>query len=106
TSEFEYYRHEVITAVVWDRVMNEGFRIHTTIDVDLQKAAEDSVRAHLESIEQRPEYNHETYSTYAASFRKAKANGKMSDQPAPEYLQGAVIGLEYASGDVLVLVGG
>src|SRR5437773_12398722 len=67
----DYIRQQVIAAVGWDRAMNEGFRIHTTIDVDLQKAAEDSVRAHLESVEHRPEYNHETYSTYAASFRKA-----------------------------------
>ena len=106
TYAVDYIRQQVIAAVGWDRAMNEGFRIHTTIDVDLQKAAEDSVRAHLESVEQRPEYNHETYSTYAASFRKAKTNGKMSDQPAPEYLQGAVIGLDNASGDILVLVGG
>jgi 1A family penicillin-binding protein len=106
TYAVDYIRQQVIAAVGWDRAMNEGFRIHTTIDVDLQKAAEDSVRAHLESVEQRPEYNHETYSTYAASFRKAKANGKMSDQPAPEYLQGAVIGLDNATGDILVLVGG
>jgi len=28
--------------------MNEGFRIRSTIDVDLQKAAEDSLRTHLE----------------------------------------------------------
>ena len=106
TYAVDYIRQQVIAAVGWDRAMNEGFRIQTTIDVDLQKAAEDSVRAHLESVEQRPEYSHETYSTYAASFRKAKANGKMSDQPAPEYLQGAVIGLDNASGDILVLVGG
>src|SRR5438034_5144937 len=106
TAAVDYIPQQVIAAVGWDRAMNEGFRIHTTIDVDLQKVAEDSVRVHLESVEQRPEYNHETYSTYAASFRKAKANGKMSDQPAPEYLQGAVIGLDNASGDILVLVGG
>src|SRR5881398_1036128 len=62
--------------------------------------------AHLETVEQRPDYNHQTYSTYAASFRKAKTNGTMSDQPAPEYLQGAVIGLDNATGDILVLVGG
>src|SRR5437016_1601924 len=106
TYAVDYIRQQVIAAVGWDRAMNEGFRIRTTIDVDLQKAAEDSLRTHLEAIEQRPEYNHETYSNYAASFRKAKANGKMSDQPAPEYLQGAVIGLDNASGDILVLVGG
>ncbi len=86
--------------------MNEGFRIHTTIDVNLQKAAEDSLRTHLEAVEQHPEYNHQTYAAYATLFRKAKANGTMSDQAAPEYLQGAVIGLDNASGDILVLVGG
>jgi 1A family penicillin-binding protein len=106
TYAVDYIRQQVIAAVGWDRAMNEGFRIHTTIDVDLQKVAEDSVRAHLEAVEQRPDYNHETYATYAASFRKAKSNGTMSDQPAPEYLQGAVIGFDNATGDILVLVGG
>ena len=106
TYAVDYIRQQVIAAVGWDRAMNEGFRIHTTIDVDLQKVAEDSLRAHLETVEQRPDYNHQTYSTYAASFRKVKASGTMSDQPAPEYLQGAVIGLDNATGDILVLVGG
>src|SRR2546430_4832149 len=30
----------------------------------------------------------------------------MTNQPAPEYLQGAVIGLDNETGDILVLVGG
>jgi penicillin-binding protein 1A len=106
TYAVDYIRQQVIAAVGWDRAMNEGFRIHTTIDVDLQKVAEDSVRTHLEAVEQRPDYNHQTYSAYATSFRKAKSNGTMSDQPAPEYLQGAVVGLDNATGDILVLVGG
>src|SRR5256714_4833238 len=106
TYAVDYIRQQVIAAVGWDRAMNEGFRIHTTIDVNLQKAVEDSLRAHLEAVEQHPDYNHQTYATYATSFRKAKANGTMSDQPTPEYLQGAVIGLDNASGDILVLVGG
>src|SRR5438552_2972025 len=106
TYAVDYIRQQVIAEVGWDRAMNEGFRIHTTIDVDLQKVAEDSLRANLERIEKNPEYNHQTYAEYAATFRKAKANGAMSDQPAPEYLQGAVIGLDNETGDILVLVGG
>ncbi len=106
TYAVDYIRQQVIAAVGWNRAMNEGFRIRTTIDVDLQKAAEDSLRTHLEAIEQRPDYNHQTYAGYAASFKKAKANATMSDQPAPEYLQGAIIGLDNASGDIMVLVGG
>jgi len=106
TYAVDYIRQQVIAAVGWNRAMNEGFRIRTTIDVDLQKAAEDSLRTHLEAIEQRPDYNHQTYAAYAASFKKAKANATMSDQPAPEYLQGAIIGLDNASGDIMVLLGG
>src|SRR5437588_5883400 len=86
--------------------MNEGFRIHTTIDVDLQTIAEDSLRSNLERVEQHPDFKRQTYADYAANFRKAKANGTMSDQPTPEYLQGAVIGLDNETGDILVLVGG
>jgi len=102
----DYIRQQVIAAVGWDRAKNEGFRIRTTIDVDLQKVAEDSLRTHLEAIEERPNYDHQTYAAYSTSFRKAKANGRTSDLSAPEYLQGAVIGLDNATGDVLVLVGG
>jgi penicillin-binding protein 1A len=106
TYAVDYIRQQVIAAVGWDRAINEGYRIHTTIDVDLQRAAEDSLKTHLEQVEHHPDYNHQTYAEYAASFRKAKANGKMSDLPAPEYLQGAVIGLGNATADILVLVGG
>jgi 1A family penicillin-binding protein len=106
TYAVDYIRQQVIAAVGWDRAINEGYRIHTTIDVDLQKVAEDSLRTNLDRVEQRPDYNHQTYTQYAGSFRKAKANGTTSNQPAPEYLQGAVIGLDNATGDILVLVGG
>ncbi len=106
TYAVDYIRQQVIAAVGWDRAMNEGFRIQTTIDVDLQKIAEDSLRANLDRIEKHPDYHHQTYADYAATFRKAKANGTMTSQPAPEYLQGAVIGLDNATADILVLVGG
>jgi penicillin-binding protein 1A len=106
TYAVDYIRQQVIAAVGWDRAINEGYRIHTTIDVDLQRVAEDSLKAHLEQVERHPDYNHQTYADYAASFRKAKSSGKMAEQPPPEYLQGAAIGLDNASGDILVLVGG
>src|SRR5205809_1263567 len=106
TYAVDYIRQQVIAAVGWDRAINEGYRIHTTIDVNLQRAAEDSLKAHLEQVEQHPNYNHQTYAHYAASFRKAKSSGKMAEQPAPEYLQGAAIGLDNATADILVLVGG
>jgi len=94
TYAVDYIRQQVIAAVGWDRAINEGYRIHTTIDVNLQRAAEDSLKAHLERAEQHPDYIIRPTADYAASFRKAKASGKMAEQPAPEYLQGAAIGLD------------
>src|SRR4051812_1093613 len=102
----DYIRQQVIGAVGWDRAMNEGFRIHTTIDGDLQKVAEESLRKNLDKAEQQPGYDHQTYAEYAASFRAAKSSGTANSQPAPEYLQGAVIGLDNETGGILVLVGG
>jgi membrane carboxypeptidase/penicillin-binding protein len=106
TYAVDYIRQQVIAAVGWDRAINEGYRIHTTIDVNVQRMAEDSLKTHLQEVEHHPDYNHQTYADYAAGFRKAKANGTTSEQPAPEYLQGAVIGLDNATGDILALVGG
>ena len=103
TYAVDYIRQKVIEAVGWDRAMNEGFRIYTTIDSDLQNAAEDSLRTHLDQAEQHPGYNHQTYAEYAANFRKTRAP---SAAPVPDYLQGAVIALDNATGGVLALVGG
>jgi 1A family penicillin-binding protein len=106
TYAVDYIRQKVIEAVGWNRAMNEGFRIRTTIDADLQKTAEESLRKNLDQAEQHPAYNHQTYADYAANFKKAKSSGTMSSQPAPEYLQGAIIGLDNETGGILVLVGG
>src|SRR5690349_1979183 len=102
----DYIRQQVIAAVGWDRAMNEGFRIHTTIDSDLQKAAEDSVRRNLLKAEQHPGYNHQTYTEYASTFKKGKPNGPNANPPTPEYLQGAVIAIDNQNGGILALVGG
>src|SRR5438045_4300743 len=106
TYAVDYIRQQVIAAVGWDRAINEGYRIHTTIDVDLQRMAEDSLKAHLEQVEKHPDYKHQTYAEYAASFRKAKSSGKMAEQPAPEYFHGPAIALAKPTGDIVVSVRG
>src|SRR5438874_11234760 len=99
TYAVDYIRQKVIEAVGWDRAMNEGFRIHTTIDSDLQKAAEESLRSRLDQVEKHPNYRHQTYAEYTANFRKTRPGA--SPQPAPDYLQGAVIVLDNATGGML-----
>jgi membrane carboxypeptidase/penicillin-binding protein len=102
----DYIRQQVINAAGWNRAMNEGFRIHTTIDGDLQKIAEESLRQSLDKAEQHAGYDHQTYAEYAARLKQAKASGTASSQPTPDYLQGAVIGIDNNTGGILVLVGG
>jgi 1A family penicillin-binding protein len=104
TYAVDYIRQQVIAAVGWDRAMNEGYRIHTTIDAELQKVAEESLHARLDEVEKFPGYNHQTYADYAATFRKNRPG--TAAPPAPEYLQGAVIALDNKSGGILALVGG
>ena len=102
----DYIRQQVIAAVGWDRAMNEGFRIHTTIDSELQKAAEESLKRSLLKAEQQPGYNHQTYADYAATFKKPKSNSSTPAPPVPEYLQGAVIAIDNQTGGIVALVGG
>jgi 1A family penicillin-binding protein len=105
----DYIRQQVIAAVGWDRAMSDGFRIHTTIDSDLQNVAEKSLRAQLDAAEQTPGYNHQTYAQYAALWKAAGSkspNDKSKALPPPDYLQGAVIALDNKTGGILALVGG
>ncbi len=106
----DYIRQQVIAAVGWDRAMSDGFRIHTTIDSELQNVAEKSLRAQLDQAEQHPGYNHQTYAQYADRLRAARAqkspNENSTHPQAPAYLQGAVIALDNKTGGILALVGG
>ncbi|MFN2474715.1 MAG: PBP1A family penicillin-binding protein [Chthoniobacterales bacterium] len=106
TYAVDYIRQQVIAAVGWDKAMNEGYRIRTTIDADMQKAAEASLRANLDKAEQAPGYNHDTYAAYTARLKAARQNAPATQPPVPEYLQGAVIALNNQTGGILALVGG
>lgn len=106
TYAVDYIRQQVIAVVGWDKAMNEGYRIRTTIDAAMQKAAEESLRANLDKAEQFPGYSHDTYAAYTSRLKNARQNGPASQPPVPEYLQGAVIALDNQTGGVLALVGG
>ena len=106
TYAVDYIRQQVIAAVGWDRAMNEGYRIHTTIEAELQEVAEASLKAHLAQVEQQPGYSHPTYEAFATRYRNAKQLSVPNVTAAPDYLQGALIALDNQSGGILVLVGG
>jgi 1A family penicillin-binding protein len=80
----EYFQEEVRQRLAqmfgMDRVLRGGLRVYTTYDPDLQRAAEQAVRTRIEQI--------------------AKANRRAKD------LQGSLVAMDPANGDVLALVGG
>jgi penicillin-binding protein 1A len=106
TYAVDYIRQQVIAAVGWDRAMNEGYRIHTTIDAEMQRVAEESLRKHLTEVEQHPGYSHPTYEMFASRYKSAKQIAVPNVAVAPDYLQGALIALDNQTAGILVLVGG
>src|SRR5437016_541929 len=106
TYAVDYIRQQVIAAVGWDRAMNEGYRIHTTIDAEMQRVGEESLRAHLAEAEQHSGYNHPTYAVYANRYKSAKQLAVPNVSVAPDYLQGALIALDNQTAGILVLIGG
>ncbi|MCL4213259.1 MAG: PBP1A family penicillin-binding protein [Gemmatimonadales bacterium] len=69
-----------------------GYRIVTTLDPALQRAATRALEEGIAAIEARPGYPHQTLA------RRAKGS--------TDYLQGAVVAIDPATGDVRALVGG
>ncbi len=78
-------------------VYTKKLRIYTTLDITAQKAAEEELNKQLRAVE----------NGVFGSVRGEKYGNYDSWRPeGPQYLQGAVVVLEAATGDVMALVGG
>lgn len=106
----DHIRQQAIKALGYDRAMNGGFKIMTTLDQDMQRTAEASMRETLSRIEGREDYKHPTFEAYrkvAKPIEDEINRGNMAiKMPEPKYLQGAVMALENSTGGVLAMVGG
>jgi len=76
-----------------------GLKIHTSLDIDIQHAAEESLERRLTALEQRNQYK-KTRAVLAKATVSAREKGQT------EYLQGAIVSIEPQSGQILALVGG
>lgn len=88
----EQVRLELIERFGRERVYQSGLRVYTTIDVDMQKAAEAAVARTLDELEKRR--------TAALKARRRPAG------PDDAPLQAAVVAIDPRSGAVRALVGG
>ncbi len=76
-----------------------GLKIFTTLEPALQKAAGESLDKQLASLEKLQGYRHQTWALYENMVQRGLA-------VEPEYVQGAVLLLENATGAVRAIVGG
>jgi 1A family penicillin-binding protein len=91
----EHVRRELVDRFGWERVSQGGLRVYTTMDSELQKAAETIVAQGLSDIERRPGFKH-----------PRRGPGTVKNGQAPAYLQGALVSIDPATGYVRALVGG
>jgi 1A family penicillin-binding protein len=89
----EQVRRELYDRFGGARVAEGGLRVYTTLDPALQQAAEEAVENGASAIERRRGYRH----TKKADER---------DDDDLDYLQGALIAIDPATGEVRAMVGG
>jgi 1A family penicillin-binding protein len=92
----EAVRRELVEKFGWPRVSQGGLKVYTTVDIDLQRSAETLVEKSLQDIESRKGFAHPPRATVA----------RVKEGEAPDYLQGALIAIDPATGYVRALVGG
>ncbi|MGH2976248.1 MAG: transglycosylase domain-containing protein, partial [Solirubrobacterales bacterium] len=83
-----------------NQIYEGGLRVYTTMDIDLQQAAEESLERRLTALEARNQYKR-TRATLAA-----KTNTSPKDKTQTEYLQGAVVSIDPTNGQIRALIGG
>jgi 1A family penicillin-binding protein len=90
----QYFKEEVRKQLVqqfgWERVYQGGLRVTTTLDLDMQKAAEAEVARAIADIEKR----------------QAARRGNRRAPAAADPLQAALVALDPKTGEVRAMVGG
>ena len=95
----------------YEGIGGKGFKVFTSVDASIQRAAEASFTARLAEIEALPDYPkapaRETPAQFAKLLADLRASGLPSPKtPQPGYLQGAALVLENTTGAILAMVGG
>ena len=84
---------------------NKGLQIYTTLDLDMQEAAERALGAQLDAIDAGvygKVTGHTTYREYIESNRAAEED----HGPFTPYLQGAMLAIDARTGAILAMIGG
>ncbi|MDE3126863.1 MAG: PBP1A family penicillin-binding protein [Gemmatimonadota bacterium] len=88
------------------RLYEQGLKVYTTLDLDLQSAAERALENELRAIEagKYGPYRHQSFEQYLA--RNSEGEGDARNDANSPYLQGAFVAMDPRTGAVLAMVGG
>ncbi len=86
------------------RLYDEGLKVYTTLDLDIQTAADRALENQLRAMEggKYGKWNHATYEQYQA---KAASRDDAASGESP-YIQGAAVVVDPRSGAVRAMIGG
>jgi penicillin-binding protein 1A len=99
----EYVRQQ-LEARFGRELYTSGYRIYTSLDLDIQQAAERALEARLEAIESGADgkFPHDTYRQYLDT----RSDNEDNSRTTTPYLQGLVVTLEAKTGYIRAMVGG
>jgi len=81
------------------KLYTDGLKIYTTLDLEMQAAAQAAMEAGWERIEERPGFRHPTY-------RETADRTDEADLPSIPYVQGMFVAADPATGHVRAMIGG
>ena len=97
------YFVEWVRKILDDRFGNKlytaGLRVHTTLDLEMQAAAQTAMEAGWQRIEERDGFQHPTYQ----GFSEENDTFNITDIP---YVQGMFVAIDPATGHVRAMIGG
>lgn len=103
TWAMDIVRRELSRLLDPEDIARGGLRVFTTLDLDIQTAAERELEEQLAAVESRPGYTRQTRVDYAEILARTPEG---ESPPAPQYLQGAVVVVDHFSGGIRAMVGG
>lgn len=89
-----------------ERVYEQGLRVMTSLDLDMQGAAERAMERQLRAIESGTTYGAFRHRTYEEYLARAASGDADAGAPSSPYLQGAFVAIDPRTGAVRALVGG
>ncbi len=102
---FVEYVRQILQARFGQDLYRLGYRVYTTLDLDMQLSAECALETQLRAVEAMPQFRHDTYEEYLEE--KAQNGGSGDDERAnTPYLQGLMVTLEAQTGAIRAMVGG